>query len=233
MQKVLIFRKNDILVFTSVKPLSFKTGYFHRNIKELFKYLKIYPQNVVFAHQVHSNKIVVVKDNSKERNIREADGFITNKDNVLLLVFTADCLPVFIYDKVSGCIGITHCGWRGTYKEILRKAIIKLRKNYNVKYKNLKFIFGPNIKSCCYEVKENLIKKFRKKFGNTGLVKRGEKFYLDIEKINKYQIATFKIPSRNIRKNSYCTRCRGDMFFSFRRDSKTGDRMVSGIIRGY
>ena len=229
MRKVLIlYRKNDILCFTSIKPLNFKRKFFKSNIKKLLLELKINPSKIIFGKQIHSNKILVVEDNTK--GIKKVDGFITNLKNILLCIFTADCVPVFIYEKVIGCIGIVHCGWRGIYKGIIKNAMRKLIKNYRVRPNNLRFILGPSIKKCCYEVSKDLIDRFKRRFKGIGIKERGKRYYLSLDEIIKYEILKFKVPKKNIVECKLCTFCDKTKFFSYRRDGKGTGRMLSGII---
>ncbi|MFH1824711.1 MAG: peptidoglycan editing factor PgeF [Candidatus Firestonebacteria bacterium] len=236
MQKVLIFhKKNNILCFTSIKPLNFKGKFLKENIKKLLAELKINPKKIIFGKQIHSNKVLIV-ENKAVKNSQEVDGFITNQKNVLLCVFTADCIPVFIHNRVTGCIGLVHCGWKGIYKEIIKNAIKKLIKNYSVQPKNLNLILGPSIKKCCYEVSKDLADKFKKKFGNARESERSEKskerYYIGLDEIVKHQILKFKIPKKNVRIINECTSCKKGKYFSYRRDGKRTGRMLSGIIMG-
>lgn len=231
LQKTVIHsRKNNVLCFTSAKPLNFKEKYFKNNTEKICSYLKIKPIKIVYAKQIHSKKAVIVRS-PKVKVLQKADGFITGLKNILLVIFTADCLPVFIYDKQNKSIGIAHSGWRGTYKEIIKNVVKKMKKCYNVKNKDLKFIFGPYIKKCCYEVGEDLAGKFENKFGRSGVIKRKGRFYLDLAEINKKQILKLGIPEKNISsKKVFCTSCKNRLFYSYRRDGKGTGRMMNGII---
>ena len=173
---------------------------------------------------------MIAVNTSKVKNLQEADGFITNKAGFLLLIFTADCLPVIIYEKNGKAVGITHCGWKSTYKGIAIRAIKKMIRNYKLEIRNLRVVFGPSIHPCCYEVSKDLIDKFERKFGKVGTVVRKGKYYLDLEKINTEQLKRMGIKGRNISKNKYCTHCETKKYYSYRRDGKGTGRMVTGVM---
>jgi len=217
-----------IVVFTSVKPLSYKQGEFAKNLPLLLKRLKLKPEIVAFAKQVHGAKVFDVKS-AKFVNGREADGFITTKKNCLLLVFTADCLPVFIYDVKNGYVGITHCGWKSTQKNIIAKAVEKLKKKGS-KVKDLHIVLGPRIMKCCYEVSPEFLLNFKGQYGNKGFCKRSGKLYFSLSDIVKLQLKKLRIPAKNIIDTARCTCCDRKSYFSYRRDGKGTGRMVSGII---
>ena len=56
----------------------------------------------------------------------KADGLITNKKKLALVVKTADCMPVIITDEKK--IGIVHIGWKGLENKIFHKTIL----NFNL-----------------------------------------------------------------------------------------------------
>ena len=113
---------------------------------------------------VYQDKSILVVD--KSGNYGDADGIITSPlDNLVLLIKTADCIPIFIYDNITRNYGIVHAGWRGVKKKIHLKAIEKfigLGSHKN----NLNFVMGPSIKACCYEVGAEM-----RDFVNIGIVK--------------------------------------------------------------
>ena len=86
------------------------------NIENIKKWFGI--NNVAYADQVHSDLVRIY-----DGIVHEGDAIITDKAKVAAGVFTADCVPVIIYDielKVSAAI---HSGWRGTYNQIVSKTI--------------------------------------------------------------------------------------------------------------
>ena len=157
-----VLKNKNTTAFTSVRPVSYKLEELNKKLPALLKRLKIKPEIVAFAKQVHGAKVFDVKS-GKFVNGREADGFITTKKNCLLLVFTADCLPVFLYDVKTGFIGITHCGWKSTIKNIVSRAVGKLKKKGS-KVKDLRIVLGPRIKECCYEVSPEFALNFKEKY---------------------------------------------------------------------
>ena len=45
--------------------------------------------------------------------VGEGDGHVTRVPGVLLTATVADCVPVFIADRVQKAVGLLHAGWRG------------------------------------------------------------------------------------------------------------------------
>ena len=135
----------------------------HNNKKKTDEYifsstlddLKLNKNLVASVNQVHSNKINFV---TSPGFYKSYDGLITEiKYKLVLVIKTADCIPIFIYDNVKGIYGLIHAGWRGVQQKIHLKAFEEFVK-LNSKVNDIQFFLGPSIKGCCFEVKEDLIK---------------------------------------------------------------------------
>lgn len=193
---------------------------FYKNIK-IFITTKLWNGNYPFnskiysLKQVHGKKIIEVK---KENFLKkEGDGLYTFDKGIILEVKTADCFPVFIFDK--NLTMLLHVGWRGANKGIVQKGIEVFREKGD--FRNAKVLLGPGIKKCCYEVKDD-VEKFFKKFTE----KRSGKVYLDLEKFIIDRFLDAGLSKKNIFSFPHCTSCRNDIFYSHRK----GDR---GRIRAW
>ena len=62
---------------------------------------------------IHS-KLVVDLHRGNEADGVHADGLITTKKDFLPVVTVADCMPLYLYDPVTGVFGVVHSGWKGT-----------------------------------------------------------------------------------------------------------------------
>ncbi|MBV19469.1 MAG: hypothetical protein CL870_00010 [Cytophagia bacterium] len=190
-------------------------------LSDLFKKYKIDGSLLADVNQVHSNKILVV---DKSGNYGDADGIITSpKDNLVLLIKTADCIPIFIYDNITRNYGIVHAGWRGVKKKIHLKAIEKfigLGSHKN----NLNFVMGPSIKACCYEVGAEMLDYF-----GTSVIEKNGSFFLDLNKSITSDFVNIGIVKDKIKIDSICT-YENKHLHSFRRDREKSGRMLSVIV---
>jgi copper oxidase (laccase) domain-containing protein len=78
---------------------------------------------------------------------------------------------------------------------------------------------GPGIGVCCYEVGEEVARKF-------GYDARTQ---LDLASENRNQLESAGVPPGNIEALGVCTFCDAERFFSYRRDKENPGRMTSFI----
>lgn len=202
------------------------------NYKIFTKSLGIKIENLVLTHQVHKDNILEVDEGDRgkgiirETDIKETDGFITDKKNVALVTFYADCVPLFFLDPVNQAIGLTHAGWKGTISRIGQKTLEKMVEAYGSDPKEVLVAIGPSIGECCFEVGEEVIRKVEENFKDSRKYfykKDNGKFMLDLWAINKDQFLEMGILEENITVSNICTKCNKDVFFSHRGDNgKTG-----------
>lgn len=177
--------------------------------------------------QVHGDKILKVTENNIGKNHYQCDAIITNVKGVLLNIFVADCVPIVIYDTDKSVAGICHCGWKGTHLKLLTKTINELIREYNSNIKDLIIGIGPSIGVCCYNVSEELYKKFNPT-GSEGCIKDG-KYFLNLKDINKNQAINAGISPQNIELLDICTSCNNDIFYSYRKEGEPSGRFSAFI----
>lgn len=110
------------------------------------------PNNkVIEMNQVHSDAIVTIeKTDTRSRKISATDALLTRQTGVWLMVKTADCIPLVLYDPQANAIGVVHCGWRGAVKELAQKTVTAMGREFSSKPADLKVFIGSSIRSCCY-----------------------------------------------------------------------------------
>ena len=92
-----------------------------KNLKIACRKIGSTHKKLILLHQVHSNKFFYV-NRRKYKTKLVGDALITNKKNIVLGILTADCAPIIIYDPKLKIISAIHAGWKGAYKEIIKKS---------------------------------------------------------------------------------------------------------------
>ncbi|MBE9912748.1 peptidoglycan editing factor PgeF [Paenibacillus donghaensis] len=199
------------------------------------------------GEQVHRADITVIDQArigagnlNRESAIQDTDGLLTNMPGVLLTSFYADCVPLFFLDPKQKAVGLAHAGWKGTVAKIAVKMTERMQEAFGSRPEDIRAAIGPSIGSCCYEVDGKVmshVHDLEKNFLGNGddhrpdlyTAKNNGKFMLNLKELNRHIMIKAGILPTHIECTSYCTSCRNDLFFSYRKDGGTTGRMASWI----
>ena len=181
------------------------------------------PKKSVHAKQTHTD-IIRVADKSLwgaglyAPELTPCDALITNTPGTTLVVFTADCTPVLLYDPVTGAVGAIHAGWRGTAADIVGKTVAAIQAHFGCQPKDLRAAIGPNIGSCCFETDWDVPEAIAALIGAESapyITQKGEKFHVDLKSVNACLLRRAGVLSVDI--STDCTACRPDLYWSHRK----------------
>ncbi len=178
----------------------------------------------------------------------EGDALMTNVSGLLLVIRTADCLPAFLVDLRNRAVAAVHCGWRGTEKRIIEKAVRAMARAYGSKPGEMLAALGPCIGPSCYEVGPEVREGFLRagfppsvfsQCQEGGPVRLGAdsdkhlgqagKSLLDLRAANVWLLRELGFKKNNILDSgSGCTHCK-PAFLSYRRDPGERRRMYNFI----
>ena len=128
-------------------------------------------------------------------------------------------------------VSILHSGWKGTYNEITVNAINIFLEKYYSNINDIVIYIGPHNKVCCYEIGEELKRKFSEhyKFKQNNNIFNGNN--LNLLECIKTSVLNCNIPLENINVINYCVHCSNDVkFYSYRKDPKSLNRIFSFIF---
>jgi hypothetical protein len=110
------------------------------------------PVEALFTnHQVHSNTVFVIEDDSDPEDVRKADGLVTMRKGVALGALAADCAPVLFASHEDGIIGACHAGWRGALDGVA-EATVDAMIDLGARPDRIRAAIGPCIGGTSYEV---------------------------------------------------------------------------------
>ena len=229
--------------------LGFNLGDEREKVLENFRILgslfEAKPEDFVLTQQTHSVNVRHVgrEDRGKgifrERDYTDVDALMTDEEGVILSAFSADCVPILLYDKGHRAIASCHSGWRGTHGRILARVIEAMQREFSSKPEEIYIAIGPSICKNCYEVSEDVGEAFLDAFPALKEVKKNacpiervseEKFHIDLWELNRSIALENSIPAENISVSGYCTMENPDLFFSHR--FSQGKRGVQGAFIG-
>jgi polyphenol oxidase len=185
------------------------------------------------------------------------DALFTQEPGILLAVETADCVPILLADTKRRAIAAIHSGWRGTLRRIAAKTLGRMQMEFGTRPEDVLAALGPGIGRCCYAVGSDVAREFEAQFpaardwfdgafdalasGRSdphwlpwltmcppGHQRPSPTVNLDLIAANRAILADAGVPVCQISASGFCTACRSDLFFSYRRERTTG-RMIAAI----
>lgn len=192
------------------------------NYRRLGLALGFDPQKCVLSRQVHSDIVYCADESSWGAGLTapplpQCDALITNTPGTTLVVFTADCTPILLWDEVTGAVGAIHAGWRGTVQAIAPKTVRAMCDRFGCRPENIHAAIGPNIGFCHFETDADVPQAVIAAFGegmNEYITRQGEKYHVDLKAVNAHALGTAGVTHIEIAKE--CTVCQCSRFWSFR-----------------
>jgi hypothetical protein len=193
-----------------------------------------------------------------ETNPPAGDGLMTAEPGLLLTIRIADCLPVLLVDPQRRVVAAVHAGWKGALARVIEKAVGDMRRAFGSDPQHLIAALGPSIRSCCYEVGEEVVQSFQGNFT------RADRFFralpnrpeaatdrhsilflsnyppghapqhvpaarLDLIAVARDQLSSAGVKPAHVSVADYCTACRTDLFFSHRKEGGATGRQSAVI----
>jgi YfiH family protein len=201
--------------------VSFSTGDSAKNVEtNLSMILAITGARALrFMNQVHGKNIVILRETHFQdaEGPFTADAMITDLAGVALLVKQADCQAVVLYDPVRKVVSNVHCGWRGSVHGLLSAVVAAMRAEFGCDPSRLRAAIGPSLGPCCAEFVTHR-EIFPDRF--SPFMIRDD--YFDLWAVSRSQLVESGLNEAHIESADWCTRCRTDLFYSYRGEGKTG-----------
>jgi len=181
----------------------------------------IAPDLMAAAEQVHENRVRL----APEPGIYpECDGLVSDCADLYLLIRTADCAAVMVYDPERKVIANWHAGWRGVKSEIIIEGINLLKQQLGCRPENLRVAVSPFIHACCYRVGA----EFRRYFSGPYLHIREDGIYMDLKLAISDQLLSKGVLPEHLEVSDHCTYCSAHHLPSYRRTG-TKNRLLNVI----
>ena len=188
---------------------------------------------LVHMRQIHSDIIITIDPTLHNfDNPPECDALITNIPGIPLMVMTADCTPVLIFDPIQKVIAAAHAGRAGALKGIITKTIQKMGTAFGSRIDDILVVLGPSIGNCCYEVGEEIAEEVADLGYGFAIQNRKGHHFLDVNAILHHQLQQLGVNEEHIEDENICNACHNDTYFSYRADRQVTGRF-SGIIMLY
>jgi len=181
------------------------------------------PQSPLWLNQVHGIQVCDADACTDNGGVPTADAAVTIRKNRVLAVMTADCLPVVMADMAGCALGVAHAGWRGLLNGVLEQTLACLRARRPGPAAWRAWI-GPGIGPRHFEVGADVFLAFTRQDSSTRVFfaekNAGSKWLADLPGLARHRLRRAGVDS--IELSGYCTFDREDLFYSYRRDPRTG-----------
>lgn len=185
------------------------------------------PKPALWLNQVHSADVLCVDADFDFQILHTADALYTQVKNQPLAIMSADCLPILLASHDGREVAAVHGGWRGLEKGIIKNTLAC----FSAPSKQIYAWLGPAIGAERFEVGDEVASRFIAKsplFKEAFKLQSNKKYLCDIYLIARIELEQLGVI--NISGGDYCTVSQRSLFFSYRREGKTG-RMASLIWR--
>lgn len=186
------------------------------------------PPAVVRIRQVHGARVVTADGFAPGLHEDIEGDAVVVRRGTLAAVATADCVPILLADPAGGWAAAVHSGWRGTVAGVVAAAV-KMARDEGVDPRGLYAALGPSIGPCCYEVGTEVASVF----ADAGLPvvwrRGGARSCIDLRRCNERLLSSAGLLPERIRFCGPCTRCRSDLYHSYRADRERAGRQLSWI----
>lgn len=174
----------------------------------------------IFATQMHQDDILTIT-HENQNSAFQCDGFITQCQDVTLLVKHADCQAALFYDPTQQVIGNIHCGWKGNVLNIYAKTITQMKTVFGCNPKNILVCISPSLGP-----KHAEFIHYQKEFPKSFWPYKDSKNRFDLWKISEMQLLDAGILKEHIEIAQCCTYEQKDLFFSYRRKDLTARNLT-------
>ncbi|WP_299326137.1 polyphenol oxidase family protein [uncultured Helicobacter sp.] len=196
----------------------------HANRSQILRHFDNKP--LLWCNQIHST---ILADSTSDllallHGEAKADGIICADSSYVALIMVADCNPILLYDPREQIFALLHAGRAGVCGRILTQAVEALRAR-GANPANMLVFIGSSIRSCCYEIGQNLCGEIARDFGEHYIKIQanasGNTHTLDMIAMLIDECESLGIARQNLEILDSCTSC-DERLFSYRRACKHG-----------
>ena len=206
------------------------------NYRRFWAVLGTDEHRAVLSKQVHEDNVrhVTAEDCGKglfrERDYTSVDAMITDTPDIPLVVFSADCGIILLYDPVRRAVGAAHAGWRGAAAGIVYKTVRRMQETFGTDPRDLRAAIGAAIGPCCFETDADVPRALRDALGREAesyITRRGQKWHVDLKGVHARWLEKAGVTQIDVCPD--CTACRPDLYWSPRRRGQARGAQIAMI----
>jgi hypothetical protein len=185
-----------------------------------------------WVKQVHGGTVLRV---DRPGLAGQADALVTDTPGLGVLGRSADCPLILAAGRRgdgSAAVGFAHASWRATLAGITAAMLDKLAFEMGVRRDTIHAAIAPAAGPCCYEVGTEVRDAALAALGGGAaefFQPHGGRWRFDLWAANLAQLAAAGVPRDRVALSGVCTICRGERFWSWRRQGEAAGRFAAVI----
>mgnify|MGYP003804989781 CR=1 FL=1 len=174
----------------------------------------VQPARIFFLDQDHKDAIVDIESpaHADQYCAGVADALTTALRGFVLVIRTADCVPVLIHDGKRNVIAAVHSGWRSSALDICGKTVRHMVSKYGTDPADCSAYVLPAIGVDSYQVSADVAAQFP-----GCVVEKPDGLNLNLNCSVGDSIRRAGIPNRSVFYSGFCTFEHNSLFFSHRK----------------
>jgi YfiH family protein len=180
---------------------------------------------IVYIRQCHGTEIASFRKGDPHHSqsgmsfagSQVGDGMVTDLPGKLLAIQVADCQSVLMCDPEKEVVANVHSGWRGSIRNVAGRTVRVMIDDFGCDPARILAGIGPSLGPCCAE-----FRNYRSEIPESFWGYRDDADRFDFWAISQDQLAAEGLLRRHISVSGLCTKCRTDLFFSYRSEKVTG-----------
>jgi len=203
-----------------------------RRRQEVCRILDVSYERLTSPSQVHGADVLAVDDldigcgrDGRGSAVPNVDGLLTDRPDVPLILMSADCPLVCVYDPDRRAVGAVHASWKGTVGRAAEHLVHRMQAEFGCDPARLVAGICPSAGPCCYEVGRDVLRIARTRLDDADacFVHRDGRMFLDLWQANRRQLIAAGVPAESIETAGLCSIC-DPRFWSHRRDGEHAGR---------
>lgn len=201
--------------------MDMRKKFFQKNasFQDVADFFGVHTNSLLICAQKHTNGCVSPDDHSWKGSETVGDALVTRRKNHVLMVRTADCAPVLLWDGAGQWIGAVHAGWKGVKAGVIQATLEKARL-LGVSTLDVRAAIGPCVHQENYEVGIDVFEAFSAYPTCFRSGVNPERWMFDLSQLVALKLHEHGIARVNV--SNQDTYALSDRFYSYRRSTHQG-----------
>lgn len=203
-----------------------------RRRQQVCEFLGVSYDRLTSPAQVHGADVLAVDEtdigcgrDGRGSAVTNVDGLVTDRPGVPLILMSADCPLVCVYDRNRRAVGAVHASWKGTVSGAAEHLVHRMQAEFNCRPADLLAGICPSAGPCCYEVGREVQRLARTRLDDADslFINRDGRLSFDMWNANRRQLIGAGVSAESIELAGLCSICDA-RFWSHRRDGDNAGR---------